>query len=262
MNCEGRAPEGCFPGVSEVDFDLGFSKPRDSSWGIDGLVAGATAKACGAEGGQTVSDITQTPEQLSAATEGRLMQRIARARGFSVIEMMVVASILVVLLGMVMPEMVDIASRYRLSGAARGIAGQIALARMRAGAEFTQAHLMANTSAGTYWVEVCSTKNTSTGGCTTFTQEPEDGTHNLPPGIVFGYGTLTTPAGTQSSIGQTTEIRFNSRGIPIDPTALTPTANYALYVTSSPGGQFYAVTVYASGKVSLWHYSGSAWTVM
>jgi Tfp pilus assembly protein FimT len=201
------------------------------------------------------------------------MQRISRARGFSLVEMMVVASIVIVLLGMALPEMVDVASRYRLSGAARGIAGEIGLARMRAGAEFTQAHLMANTSAGTYWIEVCTTKNTSTGGCTTFTQEPQDGTYYLPPGITFSYGTITTPPpNTQSSIGQTTEIRFNSRGIPIDPTALTPTGNDALYLTSGVGssgvaadgvgGQFYAVTVNASGKVSLFHYSGSAWTVM
>ena len=54
---------------------------------------------------------------------------------------------------------------------------------------------------------------------------------------------------------QPNRVQFAS--IPIDNTA-TPTANDALYITDS-NGDTYAVTVYLSGKVAVWRYTGGAW---
>jgi prepilin-type N-terminal cleavage/methylation domain-containing protein len=188
------------------------------------------------------------------------MQRITREHGFSMPELLVSTGILLVLMSVSLPTVVNAAKTYKLSGSARSIASQLALARMRAAAEFTQAQLNANTSAGSYEIDLCTTKNTATGGCTTFTQDPNSGTQYLAAGITFGYGSITTPAGAQATIGQTTPIVFNSRGIPID-SNLNPTGNDALYLTNS-AGQYYAVTVYASGKVTVWQYTGSAWREM
>jgi Tfp pilus assembly protein FimT len=175
-------------------------------------------------------------------------------------ELLIVMGILLVLLGITLPTVTSAVKTYQLSASARGIAGQLALARMRAAAEFTQAQLNVQTSTGSYEIDLCTTKNTSTGGCTTFTQDPNSGTQYLASGVTFGYGPITTPAGSQTTIGQTAPIVFNSRGIPID-SNLNPTGNVALYLTNS-SGQYYAITVYASGKVTLWQYTGSSWAEM
>lgn len=175
-------------------------------------------------------------------------------------ELLVVTGILLVLLGITLPMITTAVNSYQLSASARGIAEQLALARMRAATEYTQAQLNVHTSTGSYEIDLCTTKNTSTGGCTTFTQDPNSGTQYLASGVTFGYGSIKTPAGTQTTIGQTTQIVFNSRGIPIDSNQNT-TGNVALYLTNS-SGQYYAITVYASGKVTLWQYTGSNWAEM
>jgi hypothetical protein len=74
----------------------------------------------------------------------------------------------------------------------------------------------------------------------------------------FGYGSLTTPAGTQASISQSSVIAFNSRGIPLDSTG-NPTGNDAIYLNNG-NGVYYAVTVSSSGRVSVWQLNGSGST--
>jgi len=179
-----------------------------------------------------------------------------RQHGFSLIELMAVLVVTLVLFAMALPSVMNVVRSYRLSGEARNISGQLALARMRAAAEFTQARLNVNVAANSYQIQMCTTKNAASGGCTTFTAE--GGTQYLSSGITFAFGTISTPAGTQTTIAETTPILFNSRGIPIDATSLTPTANSALYLTNG-NGQWCAVTVSASGKVTIWQYAGSSW---
>jgi len=182
-----------------------------------------------------------------------------RECGFSLIELMAVLIVTLVLFAVALPSTMNVARSYRLSGEARNLSSQLALARMRAAAEFTQSRLNVNVAAGTYQIEMCTTKNPATGGCTTFTAE--GGTQYLSSGIVFGFGTISTPAGTQTTIAETTPILFNSRGIPIDPISLTPTGNGALYLTNG-NGQYYAVAVSASGKTTIWQYGASSWSKM
>jgi prepilin-type N-terminal cleavage/methylation domain-containing protein len=197
------------------------------------------------------------------------MQRRARGSGFSLIELMLVVGIVGVLFVMTVPMIVSAANSFKLSGAARGIAGQLSLARLRATASFTQARLNVNAAAGTYEIDVCTVKNTATGGCTTFTQDPNSGTQYLPSGVTFGFpstfakpGQSAQTAYTQTSTQTTPYIVFNSRGIPID-NNLNPTGSDALYLMNS-AGQYYAVTVYASGKVTLfrWQSASSTWQEM
>jgi len=201
---------------------------------------------------------------------GETRRGIASEVGFSLIEMMVVAAIVGVMFVMAIPMIVTAANGFRLSGAARGIAAQLALARLRAAANFTQSRLNLNTTAGTYEIDLCTTKNTATGGCTTFTQDPNSGTQYLPSGVIFGTpATFAVPgqSGQTSAYTQTTPIVFNSRGIPIDST-ISPTGNDAIYLCNAAGQfsevHYYAITVYASGKVTMfkWQSSTSTWLEM
>ena len=180
---------------------------------------------------------------------------MSKDRGFSMAELMVVAGVMLILTGIILPQIQSFVHLYALSGAAREIAGQISLTRMRAGAEITQAQFVVNPIAESYQIQTCTAKNTTTGDCSAWTSE--NGTQYLPPGIFFGYGSISTPADSQTTIGQTTSIIFNSRGIAITP-GNNPTTNDALYLTNR-WGQFCAVTVSAGGKTTVWKYTGSRW---
>ena len=171
--------------------------------------------------------------------------------GFSTLEMTGGMIISLALLTLALPSLANATRSHNLSGAARVIAGQVTLTRTRAAAGFTQARVNVDLTAGTYKVEVCAIKNLATGGCSTFTAE--GGTQSLPSGITFSFGPISLPAGTQSSIGQTGSILFNSRGAPIDASTLGSTGNDALYLRNTLG-QYYAVTVSANGRVAIWRY--------
>jgi Tfp pilus assembly protein FimT len=174
---------------------------------------------------------------------------VARSSGgFSTIELIVTVGMGLVLTAMTVPMLYRVAQSYKVSGTARGLAAELALAKMRAAAEFTHAQLNVNLSAGSYTVQVWN-KSLSPAAFAT-----EGGTQYLPAGAVLGFGNIATaPPGSQTMIGQTSLILFNSRGIPIDGTG-APTSNNALYVTDVLGRYVDAVTVSASGKVSIWRY--------
>jgi Tfp pilus assembly protein FimT len=168
--------------------------------------------------------------------------------GFSIFELIVTVGMGLVLTAITVPLLDKAAQSYKVSGTARGLASELALAKMRAGAEFTQAQLNVNVSAGSYTLQVWN-KTLSPAAFAT-----EGGTQYLPAGAVLGFGSIATaPPGSQTTIGQTSLILFNSRGIPVDGTG-SPTSNDALYVTDLQGQHIDAVTVSASGKVTIWRY--------
>ena len=173
--------------------------------------------------------------------------------GFSLVELAIVVAIILLIVSLALPSAISSLRAYRASADARSIAAQLALTKMRAANAFTQARLNCDTTANTCRVETCTTKSAST--CTTFNAEGE--TINLSTGSSFSFGSISTPAGSQTSIQNTAQIVFNSRSIPVDSTGAA-TGNYALYVTNSSGNQ-YAITVYASGRVAVWRYGSSAW---
>jgi Tfp pilus assembly protein FimT len=164
-------------------------------------------------------------------------------------ELLIVVGISIIILAFAITPIRGVLQSYRLSGDARGIAAQLALARMRAASNFTKAEVNIDTTAQTYEVEVWSKSAAA--------YQPEGGAQPLSQGDVFGYGSLTTPAGGQSSIAQTTQIIFNSRGMCVDG-AGNVTANDAIYFTNK-SGTYFAVTVSVAGRPSVWKYIGSAW---
>jgi prepilin-type N-terminal cleavage/methylation domain-containing protein len=176
-----------------------------------------------------------------------------RRRGFSLLELVMVVTITLILAAILIPNVTTFLRSYRSSSNARDIASQLALAKMSAAASFTQAELNCTLTGNSCQLAICTTKGATV--CTTYTNQ--GGPILLSQGMSFGYGSITTPAGSQTTISNTNPIVFNSRSIPIDNTG-APTGNDALYVTDS-NGDTYALSVYASGRVAVWRYSGGAW---
>jgi prepilin-type N-terminal cleavage/methylation domain-containing protein len=177
------------------------------------------------------------------------MQRTESASGFSLVELLIV---LVITMGILAFSILGLRVASQLFGVqadARAIGNQLSLARLRAAAEFTHARLTFNLAAGTYQLE------TNQGGVWTI----EGGVYNLSSSSAFGFGSVTSPAGTQTTIAQTTPIVFNSRGIPVDATTDKPIGTDAIYLNNG-AGQYYAVTVSASGGINVWQRSGSTWS--
>ena len=176
------------------------------------------------------------------------------AVGFSTIELAIVVVTIMIMAALAIPQAIGTIRALRAVSDARNLATQLALAKMRAADGFTQSRLNCNTASRSCQLEICTSKGTST--CNTFTAE--GGPVNLSEGTSFGFGTLTTPAGSQATIQNTTQILFNSRSLPVDSTG-APTSNYALYITNQAGTK-YAITVYATGRVAVWQYVNGAWS--
>lgn len=172
--------------------------------------------------------------------------------GFSLVELSLVVTISFILTVLAIPNSLQMLRSYRLSANARSLAHQLTLARQRAGTDFTWAKIVIDSSVSpnTYSLQVCTTKATSS--CTTYTTE--GGTQYLSSGISLGFGNSTGPAGGQTTAAQTTTIRFNSRGIPID-SGGSATANSTIYLNNDKGDA-YAVSLTLSGHPKIWRYSG------
>jgi Tfp pilus assembly protein FimT len=187
-------------------------------------------------------------------------------RGFSLIELMMTIVIGMTLAAMAVPLVLSLAQAFRTGGDIRSIAGDVALAKMRAAADFTQARLYADLSAGTYRIETWNKTSTCwvADGDTACAQSTTPTENFLSKNVSFGFGSLgSPPTSTQSAIGQapnclddsgsaisnTACVVFNSRGIPIDSTG-SPYGDDAIYLTD--GSEVYGVTVSATALVQTW----------
>jgi prepilin-type N-terminal cleavage/methylation domain-containing protein len=174
---------------------------------------------------------------------------IRTRRGFSTPELMIVVGILLIVLSMALPTVQTAIQGYRLMGDARGIAAQLSLARMLAASNFTRSAVYFDTTAQTFQVEVWS----KSGGIL----QPVGGAQPLSQGDLFGYGSLTIPAGGQTTISQTTPIYFNSRGVAVDNSGNSK-GDSAIYITNKQGA-YCAISVSVAGQPSVWKFKGSAW---
>lgn len=191
------------------------------------------------------------------------VSRLGDERGFNVVELALVLLTFLIVLGEGLPSMQAFLRSYQASGDAKGISSQLSLARMRSASDFTQARLRFNLTDKSYQLE--------TFDKTSGQFQIEGGTQPLSGNDSYGYANISIPVGMQSSIGQpgaclgpggqaisnSACILFNSRGTPVDSTGAV-TSNNSIYLTNGTGG-VYSVNVSPSGRVSVWHYTGSIW---
>jgi prepilin-type N-terminal cleavage/methylation domain-containing protein len=176
-----------------------------------------------------------------------------RESGFSLLELLVVVALMAVVTAVALPMFLSVQRNYRLISDARAIAGQLALARMRAANDFNQAEIVFDTSANTYQLKVYN-KSTSAFDTT------EGAVYKLSSGNTFSFGAITLTAGTQASIAESSPIIFNSRGIPILSNG-TATGSYSVYLADNKGG-YCAVAVSPSSKIKIYRYSGGQWVAL
>jgi prepilin-type N-terminal cleavage/methylation domain-containing protein len=194
-------------------------------------------------------------------------------RGYSLIELLMVVGITTVIAAMAVPMMSNTIGNFRLSGDAHSVASAMALAKLRAASNFSQARLFVDLTARTFHVETLQKAPVAwvtDGGSTT-----------LSTGVIFGFGAIAAPPlNTQALIGQSSPcvttagaamantacILYNSRGIPVDPSGPAPnvgapTPNDALYVTD--GTAVYGLTLSATGQSKLYrtNISPASWSL-
>jgi Tfp pilus assembly protein FimT len=182
---------------------------------------------------------------------------LGNSDGFSLIEVFVVLVMTVTLAAMAVPRTRNLFAHLRLSGDARSLSNSVALAKMRAAADFTRARLRANIAGRTFVVERWQ-KTGAPGWIAEGNPEPLAYQVNLSTGNLAAPPPNTQPAIAQAAacldnagaaIASTACIVFNSRGIPVDNAGL-PTGNGALYVTD--GTAVYGITVAATGLIRVW----------
>ncbi|HEV2234562.1 MAG TPA: prepilin-type N-terminal cleavage/methylation domain-containing protein [Terriglobia bacterium] len=216
------------------------------------------------------------------------MARASRTKGFSMIELIVVIAIIMIMAAAAVLMMGPTLQNYRLTGDARSIASSLALARMRAAAQFTRAEVCFDFTGGncsptsapnTYQVEVW---NKATPTCC-FVPEAGTAPQALSQGNIFvpacpnpgcfpvgmpplgGQATLQQGTGSGAAPVGFAQIVFNSRGIALDPAFLpasVPVATDVIYIVNPQINFYCGTTASIAGQQTVWKYTSNAWFQM
>jgi Tfp pilus assembly protein FimT len=179
--------------------------------------------------------------------------------GYSSVELIMVFCMLLVSGVIATPSLRGILSAYRGSSAARNISAQMHLARIRAGSDFTRTQLSLDTVNNTFQLRVYDNDDPTCTVSTPSCWKLEGGINSLGNGVSFGYGTISTPPPGLGAVAQSTDVYFNSRGMPVTMSG-SPVADYAVYLNNN--GKYYAVTVSVTGLVSTFRYANSTWSAL
>jgi prepilin-type N-terminal cleavage/methylation domain-containing protein len=189
----------------------------------------------------------------------QIMRTKNKQAGFSLIELVIVITIMLIVAAFALPNLTAMLRSYRAMNDARGIAAQLSLARMRAASESAPARLNFNLAANSYQLEVCTSLCNQAGA--TYLPDPGTAPQVLSQGVTFGAGGVANAPAGLPAVAQSALIIFNSRGISVD-AAGAPIGTAAIYITNNSGAVC-AVTVSIGGQpTARLHQSGSTWRVM
>jgi prepilin-type N-terminal cleavage/methylation domain-containing protein len=196
------------------------------------------------------------------------MTRARPESGFTLIETLFVVGLIGVISAIAVPMFSNAIANFRISGDARSLSNAVAVAKMRAAANFSRVRIFVDRDEEEFHLQ--SWDKTTSKWIT------EGGSTFLSTGVDFDYDTVATaPPHTQGTIGQaeackdddgnvignTSCVIFNSRGTPVD-SSYSPTGNDALYITDYT--VVYAVTVASTGMIRSWKtppQATPAWTL-
>jgi prepilin-type N-terminal cleavage/methylation domain-containing protein len=194
-------------------------------------------------------------------------------RGFSLLELLVVMFVASILAAIAIPQYLAIDRNQRIRGDAHSLAGNISIAKMRAGADFTEARMYVDLGANSYRVDDWDKTNgcwhpdgTVTGTCANGTPGPT--AIALSSGVVAGFGGLgAPPPNTTAALSQASPCTDNTRVGTLPGTACIVFNSRGMPLNGIPGGFYitdtnsvYGVTVNASGLAQTWSSPASAAT--
>jgi type II secretory pathway pseudopilin PulG len=128
-------------------------------------------------------------------------RRSRRTRGTSLMDVLVGIVIAGILMGIAVPTIPALMDPYRLSFAARVVASELSVARMKAIAQNRRHRITFDTTAGTYQLQVETAANTWTA---------VSGVRGLPSGCTFGAVATPPTFDTQGQLGQAYDIALHS----------------------------------------------------
>ncbi len=177
------------------------------------------------------------------------------ARGFSLPELVVIVGIILAVSVLIAPNIQASLNAYRLNTALSALSGKLSEAKFKAQAQNTDYEIVPDTVNHEYSLEQMTSASPRS-----FALPAGEAPVALPMGMSFSYGSLTVPAGDpgdQPSLMQSTDICFNTQGMPVDNNG-QPTSANAFYLDYQ--GLYGAVTVSLAGRVQTWLWNGSEWT--
>jgi len=180
--------------------------------------------------------------------------------GFTLMEMMVVISIIAILAGISLPSLIGKLPDYRLKNAGRELLSDMQFAKLSAVKSNSEWSIVFDTTNNKYFV--CS-ENGADGDWTGLNDSTGGGDNtihktvtfdNYKSGVNYGYAALSNPVGTTfgaNNVSYVSEnVTFDSMG--------TGKAGY-VYLTNSKGVIVYAVGTNSTGVVSMKLWNGSDW---
>jgi prepilin-type N-terminal cleavage/methylation domain-containing protein len=194
-------------------------------------------------------------------------------RGFSVVELLLVMFVAAILAAIAIPQYLSIVRNQRIQGDAHSLAGNISIAKMRAGANFTQARMYLDLGVNSFRVDDWDQANncwhpdgTPVGTCANGTSGPT--AVSLSIGVTPGFGGLgAPPPNTTAGLSQASACTDNTRVGTVPGTACIVFNSRGMPLNGIPGGLYitdqktvYGVTVNASGLVQTWSSASTSGT--
>lgn len=208
---------------------------------------------------------------VAPAEGGDTTERRARDAAFSLVEALIVVSVMLIVAAAAVPSIINSLKGYRLHSDATAIAGAMNVARMRAASQYAPYRVNLSVNSGTFSIEkLCGNTTTSSdSSCTSpygsfSTPVLESGTQYLsqgdslvscrPAGVSSYPGTITADA---SGCGNVVSFYFNTRGSPVDATGNPLAGGGAIVYVQNSGNAVDAITVSIGGRVTVYNWSGS-----